>query len=250
MSECGTIWSLVDAEIGEGLRLPGLLLDQVDVQVVLAGIDGVDEVFELTSHEVAFVTKEASAGERSTGGRHSGLFSASLHLSGVKPEWLGRSATKYKHISVADLDASARLRADEIWICYDNLRPRLTSHRSSIVSIHLILNEEVRGASIEALYDERVLPFTTIWIITWHNIDEPLIHHDGACIDQLDRHFRHLEPVIRQGVICFAKLGHGGLTDHASQCEDEAISDEGKWCAVSGSVHLIPLVNLEIGIDL
>ena len=94
-----------NAQLLQGLRVPGLILGGEDVQSELIGVNAINEVAKYAAYPVGRVTEAGPLLHDAPTVPHVGLLVDSLDVSHIKLESLGALATEDQHISVANLDA-------------------------------------------------------------------------------------------------------------------------------------------------
>lgn len=105
------------------------------MQGKFCSIDTVDEAAKHASHPVTRVAEASTAGHVRACCANACLLVDGLDLSCIELERLRRLSAEDEHISVVQLDASNRLRSDELHVVHLKLGPLLAGHRRTIVSV-------------------------------------------------------------------------------------------------------------------
>ena len=195
-------------KLGEPLRVPSLVLDWIDMQVLVSGINQVHEITEASSHIVRSETKSGTMGQSGLARVDCCRSSDCSDLSGVEEECSRFVTTEDEHFwSIAELDTRCGHWFDEIWIVNFKLLPLLHGNDSAVSSRILIPSELGSGTSIKVVNQTQIANFALV-IRTWHKVNEPLIHNYCCRIDDLSWKLGNREPVIGLSVVGFALFGY------------------------------------------
>ena len=133
--------------------------------------------------------------------------------------------------------------------------PTLIGNRLAVVAMCLLNLREwiwvswVKDQNSETVY-HIVITLTHISIDTRHHIDESLIHHYGSWSCTSSRHVLNREPWISMRIIAFTARYRTLVRNHATQRQDESISDQCQRCTEPRYLHWLSFINSQIGIDL
>ena len=89
----------------------------------------------------------------------------------------------------------------------------------------------------------------TRYIVSWHEVDESIVHHNSISVLHCDRQLINWEPEICRCIVSLAILCWLVPTDHTSNCQYEPIPYECQWSTKPCSLHLISLIYEHVGIN-
>ena len=180
------------------------------MQLLFDRVDCVDEVFELSCHKIGVKTKLSWYRKLTSWRSHFGNLWLSIDFSCIKNEGLRRIATKYEHVSLADLDTRTRLSVDEILVADIDFRPTLVCNWAAIFAISLLIRgKRSRISGVQNRYLEwcsSVAKLHLVVIRARHQIDYPLIHQDSTRVRTSLWQILSLEPKICECIVAFATL--------------------------------------------
>ena len=198
----------VDRKFVELLRVPTLILDWINMQVLVSGIDQVHEITEASGHIVRGETKSGTTGQSGLARIDCGRSTNCCNLSCIEQECSRFVTAEDKHFrGVTELDSCCRHRFDEIRIVDFKLLPFLHGNDGTVGSRILVASELVGWTSIEVINQTQIANFALV-IRAWHEIDEPLIHHHRCRIDDLSRELGYREPMIGLSVVSLTLFGY------------------------------------------